>query len=173
MGLGTAISGGIVMFVLLSVLLMIPGLADKATIIQEASTEISQINESISRTDIDLTSLSASSGSSLVSFNIENEGMEKLWNFAKFNVILTFDGETSGRLVETLSYEGNCSGNPAVGNWCVDSISTDLVDPGILNEGETMTILATVSENLITDGILIVLFSTENGVITTSASQIT
>ena len=103
MGLGTAISGGIVMFVLLSVLLMIPGLADKATIIQEASTEISQINESISRTDIDLTSLSASSGSSLVSFNIENEGMEKLWNFAKFNVILTFDcyySYTGGLILE-------------------------------------------------------------------------
>ena len=165
MGLSNALSGGIVMIVLVYVLLTALVMIDSSISIQDASTDSAEIETSISKTDISAHSLSALAGQNSVDFTIDNNGEEKLWNFENFNLIITFDGETSGRLTESLSYSGFCSGVPSQGTWCINSISNDILDPEIVNDGESMSILSTVSEGILNGGIVIVVMSTDNGVV--------
>ena len=150
------------MVALISVLLTVPGIVGTTSIVQDASHEISDIEESIRNTDIKLTFLSASSGSDLVVFTVNNHGDEKLWNFEKFDLIITYD-EASSLLTESLSYAGACSGDPSAGYWCNDGITPDIIDPGILNTNEQMNVKATVANNIVS-GIVIVVMSTDNGV---------
>lgn len=170
MGLSNALSGGIIMVALISVLLTVPGIVGTTSIVQDASTDISNIEESIRNTNIKISYLSATSGSDLIEFTVNNMGDEKLWDYDKFNLIISYD-ETSSLLTESLSYAGECSGDPNSGFWCNDGISTDTIDPGILNYYEQMNIKAKVANNVAT-GIVIVVMSTDNGV-TTSTSTTT
>ena len=163
MGLSSAISGGIVLVVLIYVLLLMPGALDQTSIVQDAANEISDLEKTISETSITLSSLTATQGSSLITFTVNNYGNEKLWQYEKFTVIITYDGVTSDRLSEVLSYSGTCSGDPSSGNWCIDSISSDVSDPGVLNSNESMLIKLRVNENVDT-GIVIALISTNNGI---------
>lgn len=171
MGLSNAISGGIVMVTMVLVILSMPFLLDSTLVVQDAATEISELETKISQTNISTSSLVGNLGSNLITFILHNDDSEKLWNFEKFSLLITFDGDTSGRLTESLAYNGVCSGSPPSGFWCYDSISPDILDPGILNENEFMNIKATVSENL-TSGILLVVVSTDNGVTTTISAAV-
>lgn len=169
MGLSNAISGGIIMVALISVLLTVPGIVGTTSIVQDASTEISDLETKIYHTDISISSLSTSLGSNLITYTISNEDSEKLWNFEKFDVIITFNGTASGILTEQLSFAGDCSGNPTSGNWCISSYTNDLIDPNVLNEGESINVRNSVSENL-DAGNVSVIVATDNGVSTSAAT---
>ena len=145
-----------------------PGVVDNTLGVTEASSTRSEIESAIIDTDISISNPSGSPGSDLLSFTLANDGSEKLWNFENFDVIMTFDGATSGRLIENINYAETCP--PTSGNWCITSFSGDLLDPEILNEGESMDIEVRVSENLAA-GIIIVLVSTDNGVVTSLAGM--
>jgi hypothetical protein len=51
-----------------------------------------------------------------------------------------------------------------VGNWAVNNISDDYIDPGIINKDETAAIRAKASYQIITNGDVLVTVATENGV---------
>lgn len=167
MGFSGAIATGIIMVVILYVLLSLPQSFDYILIFQDTDNEISEIEDKIDDTNVIMTNLSTSNSTNLVSFSITNTGQEKLWNYDKFNVLISYTGTTAANS-ESLSYTGTCSGNPSSGNWCVDSIQDDLREPSVLNPNEIMNIKSTVSEN-INGGTVITVFSTNNGVTTSSA----
>ncbi len=169
MGLSIVISGGIVLFALVYILLTMPGVVNQTILITKASTDISEVEDSILRTNIEMSSLSAASGSSVVNFTINNTGTEKLWDFTKFSLFLTYTS-ASGTQTESLSYEGTCSGNPSSGSWCIASISSDNVDPNILNADETLNVRSTVSQSLIS-GTVVTTFSTDNGIVASRATS--
>jgi len=164
MGLSVAISGGIILTVFMLILLSLPGFVDKMFSIGDITSQVSQQEQKISKTDISLETLFATSGSPYVNFTLNNDDQEKLWNFEKFNVIVEYES-ASGDELEELSFSGNCLGAlPTVGNWCIESISGDFIDEGILNEGESAEIWTRVSQNLVS-GNARVTVSTDNGIV--------
>ncbi|MEW6044476.1 MAG: hypothetical protein AB1608_09445 [Thermoproteota archaeon] len=169
MGLSIAISGGIVLFALAYILLTLPGLVSNTVSITKASTDISQVENSILKTNINLQAIYAASGSSAINFTVANTGTEKLWNFEKFNLIVAYP--VTGQIItESLSYGGLCSGLPSSGNWCISSINSDNIDPNILNTDESLNILSRVSQTPIS-GVVSAAVSTDNGVVATNATS--
>lgn len=158
------------MFTFVYVMMTLPGIVDKTISISEASSDISKVEDSIVKTTIGVNSISASVGSQVMTFTIDNSGMEKLWNYQKFNVIITYTG-VSAKQTESLVYYGSCSGNPPSGYWCLDSISNDNLDPKILNTGETLTARSTVSQNA-QAGAIVVIVSADNGVTSSRTTTI-
>ena len=168
MGLSNIASGGIILVVLIVVLMTMPKLLDSSISLQEASSQITDVEDSITKTEISVNTITApTTNSDEISFSIDNDGEEKLWNFDNFDIIITYD-PAAGRETESLSYAGDCSGQPSQGTWCNDGITTDLLDPGILNSGESMDVRATVSDDFAT-GAAIVVVSTDNGVLGTDS----
>jgi len=99
-----------------------------------------------------------------LNFTLSNDGQEKLWNFDEFDLFVTYDGDVSGRLTEEISYDGDCLGGlPAQGNWCIESINGDMLDPGILNSAEGANIRVRVNEDLANVN-AVVSITTDNGV---------
>src|SRR3990172_2647614 len=167
MGLSVAISGGIILTVFVLILFSLPGLADKMFSIGDITSQVTQHEQEISNTEISMDHLSVLVGSSKVNFTLNNDGSEKLWNFEDFNLFIEYDGAISGKLIEDLSFSGECLGiAPLAGNWCIQSITNDVKDPGIINAGEEATIWTQVNENLATtQGVISV--TTDNGVVAT------
>ncbi len=169
MGLSTVISGAIIFVALIYVLMNIPHVFDSILSVDEVSSEISVLEDSISNTEISINPLLTISGESTINFTLHNNGTEKLWNFEKFNVIITYDEGTS-MTTEELVYSGDCAGGvPSSGNWCIELISSDILDPGILNDGESASIRTQVNQNLSTEN-AITLVTTDNGVVATRSA---
>jgi hypothetical protein len=162
MGLSIAISGAVVLSVMMMVLFSFPGFVDKMFSIGDVATQASVIDKSIAQTDISLETLFATATSPLVNFTLNNDDLEKLWNFEKFNVIVEYESG-SGDKLEELSFGGQCQGAaPSIGEWCIEGISGDFLDKGILNEGESAEVWTQVSQNLVS-GNARVTVSTDNG----------
>ena len=169
MGLSNAISGGIVMVALISILLTLPGIMNTTSDVQDAANEISDLETEIYNTDISISSLSANTGSDTITYSLNNDGPEKLWNFEKFHVFVTYVGVSSGQKTESLTYSNTCSA--ISGQWCISSLNNDNLDPGIINEGESGNLSLTVDEKLAT-GIVAVIVSTQNGVVASASDTV-
>jgi len=164
MGLSVAIAGAIVLSVLMVVLMTMTGFVGTMFTIGDVTTQISQVEKSIAKTDISLDALEALSGSAKVNFTLNNDDTEKLWNFEHFNVLIEYDN-AAGTVVEELSFNGDCSGiAPLAGNWCIESIGADILDEDIINDGESGDIWTQVSQNLVSANALVTV-STDNGVV--------
>lgn len=165
------VAGGIILSVLALSIMTVPKLLDSTLSLQDASSVISHLEDDISSTSISVDTLVAPTANpDEITFSVNNVGEEKLWNFERFNVIVTYDALT-GQYTESLSYAGTCSGQPAAGSWCIDSITDDIMDPDILNYGEELNIKSTVA-NDVTTGAVIVVVGTDNGVIATISTSI-
>ncbi|MCH8860649.1 MAG: hypothetical protein IH843_05890, partial [Thaumarchaeota archaeon] len=152
MGLSVAISGGIVLTVIMLILLSMPGLVDKMFSIGEVTSQVAQFEKSISDTDISLETLFAST-TPRVNFTLNNDDTEKLWNFDDFDVIIEYES-ASGDELEEISFGGKCQGVvPSVGEWCIEGISGDFLDEGILNDGESAEIWTQVSQSLVSGNV--------------------
>ncbi len=166
MGLSIAISGVIILTTLVLLFMSMIGILDSFFSIEKTSTAVSELEESISNTKISLNSLEVLSGVSSVNFTLNNDGSEKLWNFEKFNLFISYETGSS-KLTEELSYNGDClSTIPNPGDWCIETITIDSLDPGLLNSGESAEIWTNASSNLGT-GAVAVIISTHNGVVNT------
>ena len=164
MGLSVAIAGAIVLSVIMLVMMTLTGFVGTMFTIGDASTQISEVENTIDKTDISLETLFAQSGLATVNFTLNNDDQEKLWNFEKFNVIVEYEAG-SGQLLEVLTFSGDCLGvSPSAGNWCIEGISGDFLDKGILNEGESAEVFTQVSQNLVNQNARVTV-STDNGVV--------
>ena len=166
MGLSVAIAGGIVMFSLVYILLMLPGVVDQTTSVTKASTAVSDVENSILKTNIEMSSLSATSGSATINFTVTSSGTEKLWNYAKFNLIITYPIAGNTNKTESFTYQSGACGTPSAGKWCVVSITGDSFDPNILNTDESLNGRVTSSTSL-SSGTAYATISTDNGVVAT------
>ena len=109
MGLSIVISGAIMMLAIVFVLFSIPGLLGTITSIGDVSSEVSDLENSILETDISLDSLAATSGKASLTFNLNNDDLEKLWNYDYFDVLVTYDADVSGtktRVTEIIPFGG-------------------------------------------------------------------
>ena len=148
MGLSVAIAGGIVMFSLVYILLMLPGVVDQTTAVSKASSTISEVENSVLKTNIAMSAFSATSGSTTMDFSITSSGTEKLWNYEKFNLIITYPIAGNTNKTQSFTYQSGACGTPAAGKWCITSISGDSFDPNILNTNEVLNGRATSSTTL-------------------------
>ena len=84
MGLSIAISGGITMMVILLVLATLFIMLNQVFVASISSSQINDLEDSISKTSMDISSLNACSGSVMGKFGLANMGIKKLSNFDKF-----------------------------------------------------------------------------------------
>lgn len=167
MGLSVAIAGGIIMFALVYILLMLPGVVDQTTSVTKASSEIVDIENSILKTNIAMSSLTATAANTTISFTITNSGTEKLWNYEKFSLIITYPISGSTNKTESFTYQSGACGTPSAGKWCVTSISSDAIDPKILNTDEILNGRATSSTTPAAGGTAYATISTDKGITAT------
>ena len=161
MAIPESVQPGLISFVSIS--------QENITSIQETSSEVKALENSIHNTKVKIVNLEAEADSIMVNFTLNNNGTEKLWNFEKFNVLVTYDVGVS-MTTEELTYSGDCAGGvPSAGNWCIQSISSDVLDPGILNDGESASIRTQVNQNLATEK-AITIVTTDNGVVATRST---
>jgi len=164
MGLSIAISGAIILSVLMIVLMTITGFVGNMFTIGDTSIQVSKLENIIDKTDISLDALEASVSSPYVNFTLNNDDIEKLWNFEHFDVFIEYENATN-TFVEELSFNGDCSGiAPSAGNWCIESIGADFLDEGIINDGESGEIWTQVSRELDSANPFVTV-STDNGVV--------
>ena len=96
MGLSIALAAGIVSIALFAILFNYTFVNNSIYDDVLSRSKISKIEDSISKTTIDIKYPSASSGSSLVSFSLAENRTEKLWDFEKFTVLVTYDADIGG-----------------------------------------------------------------------------
>ncbi|TBR26406.1 MAG: hypothetical protein EPO63_00235, partial [Candidatus Nitrosotenuis sp.] len=90
MGLSIALAVGIVSIALFTILFSYNFVNNSVYDYVASRSEISKIEDSVAKTVIDIQYPSALSGSSLVSFSLAENGTEKLWNFDKFTILVTY-----------------------------------------------------------------------------------
>ena len=84
------------MVALMYVLFSMPGLMDSVFSVDESSSEISVLESSILQTDISVDSLVGTVGVPLITFNLNNVGTEKLWDYDNFEIFITYDADIAG-----------------------------------------------------------------------------
>lgn len=112
MGLSVVISGGIISIALIYVLFSISNFTDNFSSIEESSSQISSIENKILKTDMQISSITASSGLNEINFTLTNTGAEKLWNFDAFDLFITYDANISGiqtRITEQFLYNASAA----------------------------------------------------------------
>jgi len=164
MGLGNALSGGIIMFGITYLLFAFSGLTDDVESFSDTSSQVYDLENKLMKTTIDVNIEATPGTNDTFGFDITNTNVEKLWQFEKFDVIVTYD--SSGiTYTETMTYDAACP--PSAGEWCIKIWTDDVLDEEILNVGETITIEVEVNNNLQNNSDLIVVVSTQNGVVAT------
>lgn len=165
MGLSNAVSGGIILFGITSVMFTFASLIDTSVSINEVLFERTELENKLLKTSIEITIPDPPGTDNIFDFRMENTNLEKLWDFENFDVIVTYDS-TGTIYTEILTFDSECSAS--IETWCIDSwISNDNVDPGILNTGEIINIRATLNNNLDSSSDLTITVSTPNGVVST------
>jgi flagellar protein FlaF len=171
MGLSAAISGGIMMTMIIVVLIMaIPTVVNANVTTSRAYSERAQLDNEYMKTSLQITDSQALPNTNVVDVTINNDGLSKLWNYEKFNVLVTYDYlpaplGSKQRITENLEYAGITQTAPA-GTWAITGFIDDNVDPQILNPEESITIRGRLSHNIALSVELVsVTISTDNGVI--------
>lgn len=169
MGLSNALSGGIILFGITWVVFTFAGLTDEAASLTYTSSQISNLENKLLKTSIDVVVIESPGTDPTFDFQISNTNSEKLWDFEKFDVIVTY--KSSGTVyTETQVYDSACP--PSVGEWCINSWTNDVLDPKILNDGETITIRTKVNNSLQNNSDLIVVVSTSTGVVSSGVTTV-
>lgn len=171
MGLSAAIAGGIMMTMISIVLLMaIPTMVNANVSTNRAYSERAQLDTEYLRTSISISSLQASPAVDTVTITVVNDGSNKLWNYDKFSLFITYDAQVAPlqeqRLTEELVYQGITHSVDA-GRWGIDEFVDDGVDPRIVNPDESFIIICKLGYNTTATGDLSAVISTDNGVTVT------
>ncbi|HEX5456846.1 MAG TPA: hypothetical protein VFX64_00495 [Candidatus Nitrosotalea sp.] len=172
MGLSIAISGGIVTFTIVYAMMSFPAILDDTTKVSTSSAQMSSTLNSILHTNITISNLQSIHNSTTVNFSVNNTGNTILWNYNKFDAIVTYQANSGSTLTEVLQYANSCAALSS-DKWCIQSITNDLEHPGILDPKETLNIEADLQNPTNLNGILTVNIGTDNGVLSTSSVRIT
>jgi len=87
------------------------------------------------RSDISITSINVSG--SRVDVTVRNDGATRVIDFARMDLVVQYQ-EGVNSYIKYLPY--TASSPPSDDTWTVDSISNDVIDPGVLNTGESMNV---------------------------------
>ena len=169
MGLSNAISGGIVMFGMTYLVFTFVGLFDDSAIYSDISSTRAELENKMLKTSIDVTINNPPGTDNTFSFEITNTNSEKLWDFENFDVIITYDSSGT-TYTETMTYNTACP--PVSGEWCIKTWTNDVLDPEILNDGESVTVDTEVNYNLQSNHDLVIIVSTSNGVVASATTVV-
>jgi len=170
MGLSNAISGAIILFGITYVMFTFAGFTDTTVSITEVSSLKSNLESKLAKTSIDVTIPTAPGTDNAFNFRIENTNLEKLWDFDNFDIIITYDSSGT-TYTETLTYDSTCP--TLAGDWCITSwIGGDILDPGVLNDGEIIVVRVRVVNDLEDASDLIIIVSTPNGVVGSTTTTV-
>ena len=134
MGLSIAISGGIVTFSIIYVMMSFPAILDDTAKLSTSSAQMSNTLNAIMHTNIEISNLQNEHDTETTTFSVNNTGNTILWNYKEFDVIITYQTNIGGppaTLTEVLNYANSCTAL-ASDHWCIQSITNDLIHPGIL-----------------------------------------
>src|SRR5574337_324523 len=173
MGLSIAITGCIVVFAMVYAMMSFPAIVDSTTKVSVSSAQMSNVLNSITHTNISIKNLVGTHDNNPDTFSVTNNGTTILWNYNKFDAIITYQADIVGNptLTEVLQYASSCP-SLAPDHWCIQSITDDLVHPWILDHGETANIQAKLQNNGTAGGILTLNFGTDNGILATDSVRI-
>lgn len=101
MGLSIAIAGGIACATVILVLSILFSMTSQIYEINSARSQSSEIESALVHTDTEIDYFSSQSGSDMASLTLQNVGTEKLWNYDKFTMIVTYNASISGNPVLT------------------------------------------------------------------------
>ncbi len=101
------------MIALMFVLFSMPSLMDSITSVGETSSEISVLENSILETDISIDTLAGTVGEPLITFNLNNDGSEKLWDYDNFEIFTT----------------APCMGSATIGGMNISITTTRITPP--------------------------------------------
>ena len=93
---------------------------------------------SIERVRSDIVITSANRSGSTVNFTVRNDGDTPVVDFSRMDVVIQYSSGTSN-FIKYLDFTTVSTPQPD-DTWRVLSISSDVIDPGILNTGESMNI---------------------------------
>jgi len=93
---------------------------------------------SIERVRSDIVITSANRSGSTVNFTVRNDGDTPVVDFSRMDVVIQYSSGTSN-FIKYLDFTTQSTPQPD-DTWRVLSISSDVIDPGILNTGESMNI---------------------------------
>jgi len=174
LGLSIAISGAIMVFTMIYVMMSFPSLLDDTANVSRSSSEMSNTLNYILHTNIQISNLTDMHGINPATLSVTNTGNTILWNYQKFDVIVTYQQNGGGNpiLTEVIQYSNNCTGL-AVDHWCVSSITNDFTHPKMLDPGEIANIQVKVLQSTLQNGNFILNFGTDNGIMSTSSVKIT
>jgi archaellum component FlaF (FlaF/FlaG flagellin family) len=173
-GLSIAISGCIVTFSIVYVMMTFPAIVDETTKISTSSAQMSSTLNAIMHTNIEISNLQNAHDDDTTTFSVNNTGNTILWNYKEFDVIITYQANTEAtpKLTEVLNYANSCTAL-ASDHWCIQSITNDLIHPGMLDPKETANIQAKLQNPTNQGGTLTLNFGTDNGVMDTRSVKIT
>ena len=106
--------------------------------VDESWRDIEAISEERLGTDLTVVSTQVTDGGATVTAVIKNEGRTSIAEPSHMDLIINYDGTDDQRYVVWLPYTETSP--PDDNQWTVDSISGDYRNPGILDNGEEMTI---------------------------------
>lgn len=90
------------------------------------------------RSDITITSITVSGVRTTVDVVVRNDGSTSVTDFSRMDVVLQYVEDVGGQsLIRWVPFSAT---GPPDNSWTVLSISNDVIDPGVLNMGESMTI---------------------------------
>jgi len=169
MGLSNALSGGIILFGITYVIFTFMGITDTATSFSDVSFQTSDLENKLVKTSIGVIIEDNPGTNAVFNFNMTNTNSEKLWDFENFDVIITYDSSGT-TYTETQTFDILCP--PVSGEWCISSWINDIIDPRILNNGETITIQTEIANSLQSSTNVIVIVSTPNGVVASATRTV-
>lgn len=101
MGLSIAVAGGIICVTVLAIFSIVFSLSGQVYEINSSRTKDASQDSAYLQTNFVIQYLNGDSGNDLVGLTLNNTGNEKLWEYEKFTVIVTYNATIFGSPVET------------------------------------------------------------------------
>ena len=169
MALSIGITGGIMLFTIFMAILLIPQTLEKTLDVTHTGNERTNIDDREIKTKFLIENIIAAERQDDVTFTITSTGTEKLWDFSKFDVFITYDRlNPTGMVTEKLDYDSSCP--PQTSTWCINQHIDDYLEPNILNFDEGIEIDVKLDKKIANSGIVGVIVASDNGVISTRST---
>ena len=162
------------MMIVIVVGMAVPAILGGNAVTSSAEAQRMQLEDIQTKTSIALNSVKAPALGTTVSFALNDTGTTKVWNYQKFTVIVSYNsgaGPAGAREVASFSYQG-ITASPSAGYWSISRFNNDIVDPQILNPGESANIVCHLAKPLAASGSVTVVVSTDLGAQATTAGAI-
>jgi archaellum component FlaF (FlaF/FlaG flagellin family) len=172
MGFSIVISSAVIFISLFASLAIILSIASSIYNTNDAIVNSAKVNSQINNTSIRISSITLDTNDRKhITITLNNDGKSKLFNYTYFDLIVTYDADINGNMTQVTEQLRYSDSSLSYGQWII-SIQNDIVDPKILNPNEVAIIDAMLSNDVASNGRVIVTISTDNGSIATLAIQL-